>query len=61
MITELFLGKLNLHAIPFHEPIIMVAGVGMVFAVLAVFALITLKGLWGYIINEWVTTIDHKK
>ena len=61
MITELFLGKLNWHAIPFHEPIIMIAGAGMVFAALAVFALITLKGLWGYIIDEWVTTIDHKK
>ena len=40
------LGKLSWDAIPFHEPIALVAGGGAVLGVLAVLALITVKGWW---------------
>ncbi|WDS38136.1 cytochrome o ubiquinol oxidase subunit I [Pseudoxanthomonas sp.] len=55
------LGKLNLEAIPYHEPIIM--GTGAVVAVLGLLLLaaITRAGKWGYLWREWITSVDHKK
>ena len=38
------LGRLSWDAIPFHEPIALVAGGGAILGVLAVLALITVKG-----------------
>lgn len=58
---ELILGKLGLDAIPFHEPIIMGAGVMMALALIGVVGIITLKKQWGYIWHEWVCSVDHKK
>ena len=55
------LGKLSWDAIPFHEPIIMVtlSVVAVVGAI--VFGLVTKAGKWGYLWNEWFTSVDHKK
>lgn len=61
MLKELFLGKLTLDAVPWHTPIIMGAGAFMAIVLLGTLALITYFKKWGYIWNEWVTTIDHKK
>src|SRR3954451_7951935 len=55
------LGKLSWDAIPFHEPIALVAGGGAVLGVLAVLALITVKGWWPYLWSEWLTSVDHKR
>src|ERR1700761_1683465 len=54
-------GKLTLADIPYHEPIIVVAGIGMIFGALAVLGLITYFGKWRYLWTEWLTSVDHKK
>jgi cytochrome o ubiquinol oxidase subunit I len=61
MLTNLFMGKLTLDAIPFHVPIIMGAGIFMGLVALAVLFLITIYGKWSYIWHEWITSVDHKK
>jgi len=55
------LGRLNWDAIPFHEPIALVAGGGAVLGVLGVLALITFMGWWPYLWKEWLTSVDHKR
>ena len=54
-------GKLTLADIPYHEPIIVVAGIGMIFGALAVLGAITYFGKWRYLWTEWLTSVDHKK
>lgn len=55
------LGKLSLAAIPLHEPIPMIAGLGMIFAVIALVGLITWKKWWGILWHDWLISVDHKK
>ncbi|QEL54101.1 cytochrome o ubiquinol oxidase subunit I [Chromobacterium paludis] len=57
----MWLGKLTLDAIPYHEPIIMGALGGAGLIGLMLFALITKFGKWGYLWKEWLTSVDHKK
>jgi cytochrome o ubiquinol oxidase subunit 1 len=54
-------GRLTWSAIPFDEPLpIISAGVaGLV--VLAALAIVTVKGWWPYLWNEWITSVDHKR
>ncbi|XQM33236.1 cytochrome o ubiquinol oxidase subunit I [Cupriavidus sp. H19C3] len=54
-------GKLTLSAIPFHEPIIMVTLSAVMLGGLALLGAITKFGKWGYLWNEWITSVDHKK
>src|SRR5579859_2302429 len=54
-------GKLTLDAIPYHEPIVMGTLAAVLLGGLALFAVITRKGLWGYLWSEWFTSVDHKK
>lgn len=54
-------GKLTLSAIPFDQPIIMVAGAFMGLAVLGILAALTITGRWKWLWTEWLTTVDHKK
>ncbi|WP_321805398.1 cytochrome o ubiquinol oxidase subunit I [Burkholderia sp. BCC1993] len=54
-------GKLTLSAIPFDQPIIMVAGAFMALAVLGILAALTITGRWKWLWTEWLTTVDHKK
>ncbi|VWD37968.1 cytochrome o ubiquinol oxidase subunit I [Burkholderia lata] len=54
-------GKLTLSAIPFDQPIIMVAGAFMGLAVLGILATLTITGRWKWLWTEWLTTVDHKK
>ncbi len=61
MSNHMLLGKLTMAQIPFHEPIIMSAVAFMVIAAIAILGLITYKKLWPIIMNEWVSTVDHKK
>lgn len=60
-LVDLIFGKLRLDDIPFHTPIIMGAGLFMALAVFIVLFIITYYRKWGYIWNEWVTSVDHKK
>lgn len=61
MIEKLLFGNLSLNAVPYHNPIIMGAGAFMAAIVLVVLASITYFKKWGYLWNEWITSIDHKK
>jgi cytochrome o ubiquinol oxidase subunit I len=55
------LGKLNWSAIPFDQPIPLVAA-GMVGLILVgVLAWVTVKGHWPYLWREWITSTDHKR
>lgn len=54
-------GKLTLQAIPFDQPIPLVAG-GIVFlALAAVIVWVVVKGHFPYLWREWITSVDHKR
>ena len=55
------LGKLTLAAIPFDQPIPLIAGAVVIVVVLAVVAWIVLKGHLPYLWHEWITSVDHKR
>src|SRR6201986_257353 len=55
------LGKLTWAAIPFDQPIPLVAGGVVLVAVLAVLAWIVIKGHLPYLWSEWITSVDHKR
>ncbi|MCO6051949.1 cytochrome o ubiquinol oxidase subunit I [Mesorhizobium sp. RP14(2022)] len=55
------LGKLDWSAIPFDEPIPLVAALVIVIAGLGVLAWVTVKGFWPYLWREWITSVDHKR
>src|SRR6266702_3096338 len=59
--AESMFGKLTWAAIPFDEPIALVAGGGAVLGGLAVLALVTMMGWWPYLWKEWLTSVDHKR
>ena len=55
-------GRMTWESVPmFHEPILAVTFIGTVLLGLALVGLITRHKLWGYLWNEWFTSIDHKK
>lgn len=58
---SLIFGRLTLDSVPWHEPIIMVAGAGMVGGAILVLGLITYFKKWTYLWAEWLTSVDHKK
>jgi cytochrome o ubiquinol oxidase subunit 1 len=55
------LGKLTWAAIPFSEPIDMIASLLMIAAIGGVLIWVTLKGYWPYLWHEWITSVDHKR
>jgi cytochrome o ubiquinol oxidase subunit 1 len=55
------LGKLNWNAIPWDQPIPLIAGAAVFIILLAVIAWIILKGHLPYLWNEWITSVDHKR
>jgi cytochrome o ubiquinol oxidase subunit 1 len=55
------LGRLTWDAIPFDQPIPLVTSIVMVCGIFAILALITVKGWWPYLWNEWITSVDHKR
>jgi cytochrome o ubiquinol oxidase subunit 1 len=54
-------GKLSWEAIPFDQPIPLVAAAVVGVAILGVLAWITLKGWLPYLWREWITSVDHKR
>src|SRR5262249_22697694 len=55
------LGKLTWDAIPFDQPIPLIAS-SVVLSGIGIVALYTLfKGWWPYLWREWITTVDHKR
>jgi cytochrome o ubiquinol oxidase subunit I len=55
------LGRLSWSAIPFDQPIVMGTCATVGALLLAIFALVTLKGWWPYLWREWITSVDHKR
>ncbi|WP_418314503.1 cytochrome o ubiquinol oxidase subunit I [Roseomonas gilardii] len=54
-------GRLSLESIPYHEPILIVTFLGVAIGGLALLGALTYFRLWGYLWNEWFTSVDHKK
>jgi cytochrome o ubiquinol oxidase subunit 1 len=55
------LGKLTLDAIPFDQPIPLVAGAVVITIVVCVVAWVILAGHLPYLWREWITSVDHKR
>lgn len=60
-VLRFLFGKLDISSVPWHDPIIMGAGAGMVGAAVLVLGLTTWFKLWPYVWKEWLTSVDHKK
>ena len=54
-------GKLTIEALPFYSWVAMGGAAVTVFGALAVMAVITWLGAWGYLWREWLTSVDHKR
>ncbi|MFZ0610148.1 MAG: cbb3-type cytochrome c oxidase subunit I, partial [Xanthobacteraceae bacterium] len=54
-------GKLSLAAIPFDQPIPLIAGSAVIVVMLAVVGWIVVKGHLPYLWHEWITSVDHKR
>jgi cytochrome o ubiquinol oxidase subunit 1 len=55
------LGKLDWSAIPLDQPIPLIAAAIVVLAAASLAGMITIKGWWPYLWNEWITSVDHKR
>ncbi len=60
-LQQLVFGRLTFEAIPIHEPILVGTFAVVALIGVAVLAAITRYRLWGYLWNEWFTSVDHKK
>jgi len=54
-------GRLSWAAIPFDQPVVMIASGTVGFVIFCVLALVTIKGWWPYLWREWITSVDHKR
>jgi len=54
-------GRLSWSSIPFDQPIVMGTSATVGLVLLALFLLIIIKGWWGYLWHEWITSVDHKR
>ena len=54
-------GKLTWAAIPFDEPIPLIASAVVILAILGVLGWIVIKGYLPYLWREWITSVDHKR
>ena len=55
------LGKLSWAAIPFNQPVPLIAGSVVILIVLAVITWVVLSGHLPYLWREWITSVDHKR
>ena len=58
--TFLF-GKLGLHSLPLNEPVVVGTFIGVAVLGAVLLTALTYYRLWGYLWNEWFTSVDHKK
>ena len=54
-------GKLTWQAIPFDQPIPLLAAAVVVIVICAVFVWVAVKGYIPYLWREWITSVDHKR
>lgn len=55
------LGKLTWSAIPFDQPIPLMAGAVVAVCLLGVLAWVVVRGHLPYLWHEWITSVDHKR
>src|ERR1700677_1068852 len=55
------MGKLSWSAIPFDQPIPMIASALMILGIAAVLIWVWVKGYLPYLWREWITSVDHKR
>src|SRR3981189_2094780 len=55
------LGKLSWDAIPFEQPIPIIASGVVALAILAILGGVVIKGHLPYLWREWITSVDHKR
>jgi cytochrome o ubiquinol oxidase subunit 1 len=55
------LGKLSWEAVPFNQPIPLIAAGLVGVMIIGVLAWVTLKGWLPYLWREWITSVDHKR
>ena len=60
-VIQFIFGRLNIEALPFHEPILVATFAVVAVGGIALVAALTWFKLWGYLWKEWFTTVDHKK
>ncbi|MGE6739502.1 cytochrome o ubiquinol oxidase subunit I [Allorhizobium pseudoryzae] len=61
-LMEFIFGRLSWDSLAFtHEPIVLVTFLAVAFGGVAVIGALTYFRLWGYLWNEWFTSVDHKK
>jgi len=60
-IIQFVFGRLNIEALPFHEPILVATFAVVCLGGVALVGAITYFKLWTYLWKEWFTTVDHKK
>jgi len=60
-ILKTIFGRLTIESFPVHEPILLVTFAGVVLIGSAVLFALTKYKLWGYLWNEWFTSVDHKR
>src|SRR5260221_2170899 len=53
--------RLTWAAIPFDQPVVMIASGTVGLVIFCVLALVTVKGWWPYLWREWITSVDHKR
>jgi cytochrome o ubiquinol oxidase subunit 1 len=54
-------GKLTWDAIPYNQPIPLMAALMVVVVIVAILAYTFFKGWWPYLWREWITSVDHKR
>src|SRR5499427_343215 len=55
------LGKLSWEAIPFDQPIPLIAGAVVLVVIIAVLVWVVVAGHLPYLWREWITSVDHKR
>src|ERR1700688_5204114 len=55
------MGRLTWAAIPFDQPVVMIASGTVGFVIFCLLLLVTVKGWWPYLWREWITSVDHKR
>src|SRR6266700_1813953 len=60
-VEAMMLGKLDWSAIPFGQPIPLIAGAVVLVGILAVLIWVVVKGHLPYLWHEWITSVDHKR
>jgi cytochrome o ubiquinol oxidase subunit 1 len=60
-IQNVLFGRLSFDAVPYHEPILIVTFIVVAIGGALVVGALTYLKLWGYLWNEWFTSVDHNK